>query len=163
MGHILEHHPDNIAQVLGRGGNTTRTFWTDTSASNQTPAEDPWNNGQDPWSQGRSDNGAYFQAAPTTTDSDPWYSSVYWMGQEDYNNTNSDTVQMDTRLILCQKDARHPEKWRINFSGIINEPKVLGDSGLASLCVLCAGSFVVKLHPKARIKAKDMDKVWVLS
>ena len=42
-------------------------------------------------------------------------------------------------------------------------PKVLGDSRLASLCVLCAGLFVAKLHPKARIKAKDVEKVPVLS
>ena len=55
MGHILEHHPGNIAQMLQRGAHS-RTFFLDDGAQlNRMPA-DPWSGGNDPWSQAASQN-----------------------------------------------------------------------------------------------------------
>ena len=99
MGHILEHHPGNIAQMLGRGATTSRAFWFDSSQPQQTDAraEDPWAGGNDPWSRAGADNNTatYWQRDDSGSSAGPWCSNVFWADGEDENGTDSDTASSD--------------------------------------------------------------------
>ena len=99
MGHILEHRPGNIAQMLGRGATTSRAFWFDSSPPQQTDAraEDPWAGGNDPWSRAGADNNTatYWQRDDSGSSAGPWYSNVFWADGEDENGTDSDTASSD--------------------------------------------------------------------
>ena len=102
MGHILEHHPGNIAQMLGRGATTSRAFWFDSSQPQQTDAcaEDPWVGGNGPWSRAGADNDSGSTVGP-------WYSNMFWadgVGEDYYNKgTDSDTASSDgnTAYTIC--------------------------------------------------------------
>ncbi|MCP4973531.1 MAG: hypothetical protein GY914_07660, partial [Prochlorococcus sp.] len=108
MGHILENNPGNIASVLrGRAPDSTvRAFVaTDSGTGGHPSGSDPWHTGADPWGQTASQStwaagtwstpaapAPHYAPAPS---SEPWYHESYYIGDDDDEGTDSDTVSSD--------------------------------------------------------------------